>query len=81
MIYFIDIFKIEFYERIIKLQKSIINTLEKNKGKILNKNILEKINQDINLVLPYDDFGLMAYHQKPEDRTDKNRIYFYSHKI
>jgi len=73
-------YHIAYYETIIKLKKSTINTLEKNKGKILNKNILEKINQDINLVLPYDDFGLMAYHQKPEDRTDKNRIYFYSHK-
>ena len=72
-------YHIAYYETIIKLRKSTINTLEKNKGKILNKNILEKINQDINLVLPYDDFKIVAYHQKPEDRTEKNRIYFYCH--
>ena len=76
----ISSYKIEFYERIIKLQKSILNTLQKNNKKILNKNILEKINQDINLVLPYDDYGIVAYHQKPENRTEENRIYFYSHK-
>jgi len=73
-------YHIAYYETIIKLRKSTIQTLEKNKGKILNKNILEKINQDINFVLPYDDFGLTAYHQKPENKTDENRIYFYSHK-
>jgi len=73
-------YKIEFYERIIKLQKSIINTLEKNKGKILNKNILEKINQDINLVLPYQKYGYKAYHKKPNDIFDKNKIYIYSHR-
>ena len=73
-------YHIAYYETIIKLRKSTINTLAANKGKILNKNILEKINQDINLVLPYDDFGIVAYHQKPEDRTEENRIYFYSHK-
>ena len=73
-------YHIAYYETIIKLRKSTINTLEKNKGKILNKNILEKINKDINLVLPYDDFGIVAYHQKPESKTDENRIYFYSHK-
>ena len=73
-------YHIAYYETIIKLRKSTMNTLSKNKGKILNKNILEKINQDINLVLPYDDFGIVAYHQKPESKTEKNRIYFYSHK-
>tara|TARA_B100000212_G_scaffold68_1_gene60 strand:+ start:1372 stop:2103 length:732 start_codon:yes stop_codon:yes gene_type:complete len=73
-------YHIAYYETIIKLRKSTINTLSKNKGKILNKNILEKINQDINLILPYDEFGLVAYHQKPESKTDENRIYFYSHK-
>ena len=70
-------YHIAYYETIIKLRKSTINTLEKNKGKILNKNILEKINEDINKVLPYEDFGLMAYHQKPESKTEENRIYFY----
>ena len=73
-------YHIAYYETIIKLRKSTINTLAANKGKILNKNILEKINQDINLVLPYDDYGIVAYHQKPESKTDENRIYFYSHK-
>jgi len=73
-------YHIAYYETIIKLRKSTINTLEKNKGKILNKNIIEKINNNINLVLPYDEFGIVAYHQKPEDRTEENRIYFYSHK-
>jgi len=70
---------IAYYETIIKLRKSTINTLEKNKGKILNKNILEKINLDIRKVLPYGKYGLTAYHQKPEDKTEKNRIYFYCH--
>ena len=73
-------YHIAFYETILKLQKSTLNTLQKNNKKILNKNILEKINQDINLVLPYDDYGIVAYHQKPENRTEENRIYFYSHK-
>jgi len=72
-------YHIAYYETIIKLRKSTMNTLSKNKGKILNKNILEKINQDINLVVPYSDYGLKAYHQKPEDRTEENRIYFYCH--
>ena len=72
-------YHIAYYETIIKLRKSTINTLEKNKGKILNKNILEKINQDIRKVLPYGEYGLTAYHQKPEDRTEENRIYFYCH--
>ena len=72
-------YHIAYYETIIKLRKSTINTLSKNKGKILNKNILEKINEDIKKVLPYEDFGLMAYHQKPTDKTEENRIYFYCH--
>ena len=72
-------YHIAYYETIIKLRKSTMNTLSKNKGKILNKNILEKINEDIKKVLPYDEFGLVAYHQKPEDRTEENRIYFYCH--
>ena len=72
-------YHIAYYETIIKLRKSTINTLANNKGKILNKNILEKINEDIKKVLPYEDFGLMAYHQKPTDKTEENRIYFYCH--
>ena len=72
-------YHIAYYETIIKLRKSTMNTLSKNKGKILNKNILEKINQDINLVLPYDDYGIIAYHQKPDSKTEENRIYFYCH--
>jgi len=73
-------YHIAYYETIIKLRKSTIETLEQSKGKILNKNILERINNNINLVLPYDDYGIVAYHQKPESKTDKNRIYFYSYK-
>ena len=73
-------YHIAYYETIIKLRKSTMNTLSKNKGKILNKNILERINNNINLVLPYDEFGIVAYHQKPESKTDRNRIYFYCHK-
>ena len=72
-------YHIAYYETIIKLRKSTINTLEKNKGKILNKNILEKINEDIKKVLPYEHYGLMAYHQKPKSETEENRIYFYCH--
>ena len=72
-------YHIAYYETIIKLRKSTINTLANNKGKILNKNILEQINEDIKKVLPYEDFGLMAYHQKPTDKTEENRIYFYCH--
>ncbi len=73
-------YHIAYYETIIKLRRSTINTLAENKGKILNKNILERINEDIKKVLPYEDFGLMAYHQKPESKTEENRIYFYCHK-
>ena len=72
-------YHIAYYETIIKLRKSTINTLANNKGKILNKNILEQINEDIKKVLPYEDFGLTAYHQKPTDKTEENRIYFYCH--
>mgnify|MGYP003112736526 FL=1 len=73
-------YHVEFYKVIIELQKSIINTLHKNNNKILNKNILEKINDDINKVLPYEKYGIRAYHKKPSDIFDKNKIYCYSHK-
>ena len=73
-------YHVEFYKVIIELQKSIINTLHKNNNKILNKNILEKINNDINKVLPYEKYGIRAYHKKPSDIFDKNKIYVYSHK-
>ena len=73
-------YHVEFYKVIIELQKSIINTLHKNNNKILNKNILEKINNDINKVLPYEKYGVRAYHKKPNDIFDKNKIYVYSHK-
>ena len=73
-------YHVEFYKVIIELQKSIINTLHKNNNKILNKNILEKINDDINKVLPYSKYGIRAYHKKPNDIFDKNKIYCYSHK-
>jgi hypothetical protein len=43
----ISSYHVEFYKVIIELQKSIINTLHKNNNKILNKNILEKINYGI----------------------------------
>ena len=62
--YMISEYNIEFYERILKLQKSILNTLQNNNKKILNKNILEKINEDINKVLPYSEYGYFAYHKK-----------------
>ena len=35
--YMISEYNIEFYERILKLQKSILNTLQNNNKKILNK--------------------------------------------
>ena len=73
-------YHVEFYKVIIELQKSIINTLHKNNNKILNKNILEKINNDIEKVLPYEKYGIRAYHKKPNDIFDKNKIYCYSHK-
>ena len=76
----ISSYHVEFYKVIIELQKSIINTLHKNNNKILNKNILEKINDDINKVLPYSKYGIRAYHKKPNDIFDKNKIYCYSHK-
>ena len=73
-------YHVEFYKVIIELQKSIINTLHKNNNKILNKNTLKKINDDINKVLPYEKYGIRAYHKKPSDIFDKNKIYVYSHK-
>ena len=76
----ISSYHVEFYKVIIELQKSIINSLHKNNNKILNKNILEKINQDIDKVLPYSKYGIRAYHKKPNDIFDKNKIYCYSHK-
>jgi hypothetical protein len=76
----ISSYHVEFYKVIIELQKSIINTLHKNNNKILNKNILEKINDDINKVLPYQKYGIRAYHKKPDNIWDKNKIYVYSHK-
>jgi len=76
----ISSYHVEFYKVIIELQKSIINSLHKNNNKILNKNILEKINNDIDKVLPYEEYGIRAYHKKPNDIFDKNKIYCYSHK-
>tara|TARA_R100000353_G_scaffold75343_2_gene57338 strand:- start:106 stop:834 length:729 start_codon:yes stop_codon:yes gene_type:complete len=73
-------YKIEFYDRILKLQKSILNTLQENNKKILNKNILEKINNDINKVLPYSKYGYIAYHKKPNNIFEENKIYIYCHK-
>lgn len=78
--YMISEYNIEFYDRVLKLQKSILNTLQKNNKKILNKNILEKINNDIDKVLPYSKYGYVAYHKKPNDIYEKNKIYIYSHK-
>ena len=75
----ISSYHVEFYKVIIELQKSIINTLHNNNNKILNKNILEKINNEINLVLPYKEYYHHAYHKKPNDIYDKNRIYFFTH--
>ena len=72
-------YKIEYYSRIIKLQKCIANTLAKHDGKILNKNILENVNNEINLVLPYGKYYYKAYHQKPKDRFERNKIYIYCH--
>jgi len=76
----ISSYKIEFYKIITELQKSIINTLHKNNNKILNKNILEKINDDINKVLPYEKYGFKAYHKKPGNFSEENKIYIYCHK-
>ena len=76
----ISSYHVKYYEIIIELQKSIINTLHKNNNKILNKNILEKINNDIDKVLPYQKYGFSAYHKKPSDIFEKNKIYIYSHK-
>ena len=76
----ISSYHVEYYETIIELQKTIINTLSENNNKILNKNILEKINNNIHKVLPYEKYGIRAYHKKPNDIFDKNKIYCYSHK-
>ena len=76
----ISSYHVEYYKIIIELQKSIINTLHINNNKILNKNILEKINNDIDKVLPYSKYGIRAYHKKPNDIFEKNKIYCYSHK-
>ena len=73
-------YHVKYYEIIIELQKSIINTLHKNNNKILNKNILEKINNNIDKVLPYEKYGFKAYHKKPDSIFDKNKIYVYTHK-
>ena len=78
--FMISEYKIEFYDRILKLQKSILTTLKENNKKILNKNILEKINNDINKVLPYEKYGYVAYHKKPNDIYEKNKIYIFSHR-
>ena len=78
--YMISEYTIEFYDRILKLQKSILTTLKENNKKILNKNILEKINEDINKVLPYSKYGYIAYHKKPNDIYEKNKIYIFSHR-
>ena len=72
-------YKIEYYSRVIKLRKCVFNTLAKHNGKILNRNILEKINNEINLALPYEKYHYKAYHQKPKDIYDKNKIYIYCH--
>ena len=79
-VFMISSYHVEYYKIIIELQKSIINTLHKNNNKILNKNILEKINDDINKVLPYEEYGVKAYHKKPSSIFDKNKIYLYCHK-
>ena len=72
-------YHIAYYETIIKLKNCVFNTLINSKGKILNKNLMKKINNNIDSVLPYEDYKLMAYHQKPESETEENRIYFYCH--
>ena len=38
--YMISEYNIEFFDRVLKLQKCILNTLHNNNKKILNKNIL-----------------------------------------
>jgi hypothetical protein len=72
-------FKIEYYSTVLKLQEAIMQALRKNENKILNKNILEKINNEINMVLPYEKYFYKAYHEKPKDIFDKNKIYIYTH--
>ena len=78
-VFMISSYKIEYYSRIIRLQNCVLRTLCKNDGKILNKNILEKINNEVNLVLPYEKYHHYAYQRKPNDIYDKNRIYFFTH--
>jgi len=73
-------YEIESYSIRLRLKNSIYQTLLKNDGKIINKKLLEEINKDINLLLPYDKYGYIAYHQKPETIIDDNRIYIYTHK-
>ena len=78
-VFMISSYKIEYYSRIIRLQNCVLRTLCKNDGKILNKNILEKINNEVDLVLPYEEYHHYAYQKKPNDIYDKNRIYFFTH--
>ena len=78
-VFMISSYKIEYYSRIITLQNCVLKTLCKNDGKKLNKNILEKINNEVNSVLPYKKYYHYAYHRKPNDIYDKNRIYFFTH--
>ena len=78
-VFMISSYKIEYYSRIIRLQNCALRILCKNDGKILNKNILEKINNEVNLVCPYEKYHHYAYQRKPNDIYDKNRIYFFTH--
>jgi len=78
-VFMISSYKIEYYSRIIRLQNCVLRTLCKHDGKILNKNILEKINNEVNLVCNYEEYRHYAYQRKPNDRYDKNRIYFFTH--
>ena len=48
-VFMISSYKIEYYSRIIRLQNCVLRTLCKNDGKILNKNILEKINNEVGI--------------------------------
>tara|TARA_B100002019_G_C21226944_1_gene577890 strand:+ start:92 stop:829 length:738 start_codon:yes stop_codon:yes gene_type:complete len=73
-------YEIESYSTRLRLKNSIYQTLIKNDGKIINKKLLEEINKDINLLFPYDEYGYVAYHDKPEKIFDDNRIYVYTHK-
>jgi len=73
-------YEIESYSLRLRLKNSIYQTLLKNDGKIINKKLLEQINKNINLLLPYEKYGYVAYHQKPESIIDDNRIYIYTHR-